>query len=128
MSLFESYERRIDQITPVLENYGIKDLQEAKQICLDKGFDPYEIVKDIRLQPIDYENFITDMTVDRKFIEDAASLCENGEVKKCLFVHGRTAEKGVLVLPDPDENAYVGWAAYIKEESAASLPDTDAQT
>lgn len=89
---------------------------------------PYEIVKDIRLQPIDYENFITDMTVDRKFIEDAASLCENGEVKKCLFVHEHTAEKGVLVLPDPDENAYVGWAAYIKEESAASLPDTDAQT
>ena len=63
---------------------------------------PYEIVKDIRLQPIDYENFITDMTVDRKFIEDAASLCENGEVKKCLFVHGRTAEKGVLVLPVDD--------------------------
>ena len=54
MSLFESYERRIDQITPVLENYGIKDLQEAKQICLDKGFDPYEIVKGV--QPICFEN------------------------------------------------------------------------
>ena len=25
MSLFESYERRIDQITPVLEKYDIKD-------------------------------------------------------------------------------------------------------
>ena len=54
MSLFESYERRIDQITPVLEKYGIKDLQEAKQICLDKGFDPYEIVKGV--QPICFEN------------------------------------------------------------------------
>ena len=54
MSLFESYERRIDQITPVLQNYGIKDLQEAKQICLDKGFDPYEIVKGV--QPICFEN------------------------------------------------------------------------
>ena len=28
MSLFESYERRIDQITPVLEKYGIKDLND----------------------------------------------------------------------------------------------------
>ena len=47
MSLFESYERRIDQILPVLEKYGIKDLEEAKQICLDKGFDPYDIVKGV---------------------------------------------------------------------------------
>ena len=54
MALFESYERRIDQITPVLEKYGIKDLDEAKQICLDKGFDPYEIVKGV--QPICFEN------------------------------------------------------------------------
>ena len=54
MSLFESYERRIDQITPVLEKYGIKDLEEAKQICLDKGFDPYDIVKGV--QPICFEN------------------------------------------------------------------------
>ena len=54
MALFESYERRIDQIIPVLEKYGIKDLDEAKQICLDKGFDPYEIVKGV--QPICFEN------------------------------------------------------------------------
>jgi hypothetical protein len=54
MALFESYERRIDQIIPVLEKYGIKDLEEAKQICLDKGFDPYEIVKGV--QPICFEN------------------------------------------------------------------------
>ena len=54
MSLFESYERRIDQITPVLEKYDIKDLDEARQICLDKGFDPYEIVKGV--QPICFEN------------------------------------------------------------------------
>ena len=76
---------------------------------------PYEIVKDIRLQPIDYENFYTDMTVERQFIEDSAALCDNGEVKRCLFVHGRSAREGILVLPDPSETAYVGWAAYIKE-------------
>ena len=54
MALFESYERRIAQIIPVLEKYGIKDLEEAKQICLDKGFDPYDIVKGV--QPICFEN------------------------------------------------------------------------
>ena len=54
MALFESYERRIKQITEVLNKYDIKDLEEAKTICLDKGFDPGEIVKGI--QPICFDN------------------------------------------------------------------------
>ena len=51
---FEGYERRINQITPVLEKYGMKDLEEARKICQDKGFDPVEMVKGI--QPICFEN------------------------------------------------------------------------
>ncbi|MBR4178905.1 MAG: GGGtGRT protein [Bacilli bacterium] len=54
MALFESYERRIDQIKPVMKKYGIKDFEDARKICTDKGFDPYEIVKGI--QPICFEN------------------------------------------------------------------------
>ena len=51
---FESYERRIDQIKPVMEKYGIKDFEDALKICTDKGFNPYEIVKGV--QPICFEN------------------------------------------------------------------------
>ena len=54
MALFESYERRIDQIKPVMEKYGIKDFEDARNICKENGFDPYEIVKSI--QPICFEN------------------------------------------------------------------------
>lgn len=54
MALFESYERRIEQIKPVMEKYGIKDFEDARNICKEKGFDPYEIVKSI--QPICFEN------------------------------------------------------------------------
>ncbi len=54
MALFESYERRIDKISGVLAQYGIKDVEECRRICQDKGFDPYEIVKGI--QPICFEN------------------------------------------------------------------------
>ena len=54
MALFESYERRIDQIKPVMEKYGIKDFEDALKICTDKGFNPYEIVKGV--QPICFEN------------------------------------------------------------------------
>ena len=54
MALFESYERRIDQIKPVMEKYGIKDFDDARNICVEKGFDPYKIVKEV--QPICFEN------------------------------------------------------------------------
>ena len=51
---FESYDRRINQIKPVMDKYGIKDFEEARNLCKEKGFDPYEIVKGI--QPICFEN------------------------------------------------------------------------
>ncbi len=54
MALFESYDRRIKQIEPVMKKYGIKDFDDARKICTDKGFDPYEIVKSV--QPICFEN------------------------------------------------------------------------
>ena len=40
MPLFESYERRINQITPVLEKYGMKTLEDAKATCESIGIDP----------------------------------------------------------------------------------------
>ncbi|MEE3480909.1 MAG: GGGtGRT protein [Lachnospiraceae bacterium] len=54
MSLFESYERRIDQITPVLKSYGINSIEECRDICKAAGFDPYAITEGI--QPICFEN------------------------------------------------------------------------
>ena len=54
MALFESFDRRIGQIQPVIDKYGIKDFDDARNICKEKGFDPYEIVKGV--QPICFEN------------------------------------------------------------------------
>ena len=54
MALFESFDRRIGQIQPVMDKYGIKDFEDARNICKEKGFDPYEIVKGV--QPICFEN------------------------------------------------------------------------
>ena len=54
MALFENYERRIDKINGVLAQYGISSIEECREICKAKGFDPYEIVKGI--QPICFEN------------------------------------------------------------------------
>lgn len=54
MALFESYERRINQINEALNKYGISSLEDAKKICDDKGIDVYNLVKGV--QPICFEN------------------------------------------------------------------------
>ena len=54
MALFESYERRIDQINKVLAEYGIASLEEAEQITKDKGLNIYDQVRAI--QPICFED------------------------------------------------------------------------
>ncbi len=54
MALFESYERRIDNINKVLQENGIGSLEEAKKICDEKKVDPYSIVKSV--QTIAFEN------------------------------------------------------------------------
>ena len=54
MALFESYERRINQIQPVLEKYGMETIEDAKVVCENLGIDPYTIVKET--QPIAFEN------------------------------------------------------------------------
>ena len=54
MALFESYERRIDKVNKVLNEYGIKSVEEAKEICAQYGLDPYKTVREI--QGIAFEN------------------------------------------------------------------------
>jgi hypothetical protein len=54
MALFESYERRIDNVNAVLKENGIASLGEAKSICDAKGIDPYSMCE--KTQPICFEN------------------------------------------------------------------------
>ena len=54
MITFENYDRKIDKINAVLNNFGIKDLEDAADICRKAGFEPAEIVRTI--QPICFED------------------------------------------------------------------------
>ena len=79
MITFEGFERRIDKITKVLNEYGIQDLEEAKAICDAHGVDPYGIVKGI--QPIAFENAGWAYTVGaaiayKKGVKNAAEAAE----------------------------------------------------
>ena len=71
----------------------------------------YEVVRTIYLPQIDYENFATDLTVDRAYIKQYAHLCGVHEgVWQCLLIQQETAKTGILVMPE--DQCWVGYAAY----------------
>ena len=76
---FEGYERRIAKIEKSLKEYGIASLEEARQICLDKGVDVEAIVKGV--QPIAFENAVWAYTLGAAiaFKTGAASAAEAAE-------------------------------------------------
>lgn len=89
----------------------LDDLQRPHLIEAER---PYEIVATVTLGKMDYDNFCTDMLVDRQFIEDHSDLCGTGSVWKCLFVHQRGRDDGVLIVPT--DGCYVKFAAYLPGE------------
>ena len=77
--IFEGKERRMAGITACMQEYGIKDLEDARQICLDKGIDVDAIVKGV--QPIAFENASWAYTLGcavalKKGVKDAAEAAE----------------------------------------------------
>ncbi len=96
MALFESYERRIDHINEVLAGYGIGSVEECREICKEKGFDPYEIVKGI--QPIAFENAAWAYCVGaaiaiKKNVRSAAEAAEAiGEGLQAFCIKGSVAD------------------------------------
>ncbi len=96
MALFESYERRIDKINGVLAQYGLSSVEECREICKAKGFDPYEIAKNI--QPICFENVCWAYTVGaaialKKGVKNAAEAAEAiGIGLQAFCIDGSVAE------------------------------------
>ena len=96
MALFENYERRIDKINGVLAQYGISSVEECREICKAKGFDPYEIVKGI--QPICFENACWAYTVGaaiamKKGVKTAAEAATAiGEGLQAFCIDGSVAD------------------------------------
>lgn len=79
MVRFEGYERRIEGINKTLAEYGIASIEEAKEICTQKGIDVESIVRGV--QPIAFENAVWAYTVGcaiaiKKGVKNAADAAE----------------------------------------------------
>ena len=114
---FEGYERRADKINKCLADNGIASLEEALQICTDKGFNPREIVNNT--QSIAFQNAEWDYTLGcapavkrgAKTASEAAAII--GEGIQAFTVPGSVAEDrkvglghgnlGAMLLSDDTE-------------------------
>ncbi len=96
MPLFESYDRREANILAVLKKYGINTIEECREICQAKGFDPYKITEET--QPICFENAKWAYTVGaaiaiKKGCTKAADAAEAiGEGLQSFCINGSVAD------------------------------------
>ena len=96
MAKFEGQERRAAKISACLKEYGMTELEEARDLCLSKGINVEEIVKGV--QPIAFENAVWAYTLDtaialKKGIAKAAEAAAAiGEGLQAFCIPGSVAE------------------------------------
>lgn len=134
---FEGYERRKDKLEKTLKDYGIANLEEARDICLSKKVDPNKIVREV--QPICFDNAVWAYTLgcaiaikkNCKKAADAAeaigiglqAFCIPGSVaenRKVGLGHGNLAAK--LLREDTNCFAFVaGHESFAAAEGAIGI-------
>ena len=96
MANFEGKERRMAKIDACLAEYGMKTLEDAQALCLEKGIDVEKIVKGV--QPIAFENAVWAYTLGcaialKKDCKNAADASEAiGMGLQAFCVPGSVAE------------------------------------
>ena len=74
----------------------------------------FEIVKQVTVDNLDYENFMWDLYPQREFLLDGLGACGSGDPMRCLLVSYQGAKDGILVTTlDPE---LVEYAAYYRGE------------
>ena len=97
MATFEGYERRINQINPVLAKYGLGSLEECDELLKAKGIDVRSIV--LGIQPIAFENAVWAYTLGaaiaiKKGVKTAAEAAECiGEGLQTFCIPGSVADQ-----------------------------------
>jgi len=96
MPLFESYERRMPQILPVLKQYSLDKIETTDELCKSRGVDVASIVKGV--QPICFENACWAYTLGaaiaiKKGQKQAADIAKSlGEGLQAFCIPGSVAD------------------------------------
>ncbi|MBR5485380.1 MAG: GGGtGRT protein [Oscillospiraceae bacterium] len=97
MAQFEGMARRMPKIQECLNKYGMETLEQARELCLEKGIDVEKTVKGV--QPIAFDNAVWAYTLGtaiaiKKGITEASAAAEAiGEGLQAFCVPGSVAEQ-----------------------------------
>lgn len=140
MITFEGYARRIEKIEQFLKDNGIKNLEEAQEICLRHNINVREIVKGI--QPIAFDNAVWGYTLGcalalkNKTTKAADAARAIGEGLQAFCVPGSVAEHrevgrghGILaaMLLEEETNCFcflAGHESFAAAEGAIGIANT----
>jgi len=77
-------------------------LSEIRRMDRVEYLRAFVIEKTIVLQKLDYVNFITDMTVERNYLQKYSPLCriDACEVWHCLLIRRAGRHTGLLIMPN----------------------------
>lgn len=82
--------------------------EDLKSIHLLHREEAYEVIGEVALRAIDYENFEEDLSADRAFLDGYRAPVS--AKRYCIFVHQRNRSDGILVVPTDD--GHIKYAAY----------------
>jgi hypothetical protein len=104
-------------------------VEKLKKLHLLRDEVPFIIEKNIPLGKIDYENFASDLGVERQFLEENKDLCrvEKG-IWHSIYVSRRGDNDGILVMSDGTDRPmftafYDSSAADFKTAGIAETPE-----
>ena len=90
---------------------SIGDLMVPHRLEEERSF---EIVRQVIVDNLDYENFMWDLYPQREFLLAGPGSCGSGDPMRCLLVRYHSAKDGILVTTlDPE---LVEYAAYYRGE------------
>lgn len=97
MELFEYYNDRIEKITKLLNKYGIKDINEAYEICKSYNIDPLESIKEVQNIAFDDAKYayVVGCAIALKSKVENASLAAKliGEGLESFCINGSVADE-----------------------------------
>lgn len=97
-AFFVKYPRRLEQLQRPFP------LEQARE---------YRVSARVLLNAVDYGNFISDMLVERDYLEQALPQCGQEPEEGCVLVSWPGGKEGILVVPE--RGGFVRYAAWLGE-------------
>lgn len=97
---------KVGQAVFVSQPKNLDELMNPKDFMLKK----YEVVKEVELDNLAWDNFVDDLQIEREFLETPKYQSIYLDVFECILVYTPNIPHGILAVAD--EDGLIQYAAY----------------